>query len=434
MEITNEENQAYRTLEEPNLRRLHPDFHGDVEALALLTAVAHASTRSAMKGNAVRKWNVFNTTKSDAVVGPDGVALKGTMTYSFRGADLRGCRFKPLVAGYIDLRGVDLSGSRLQGAMLKGALFFRANLCEVDLRDAFLPRTDFTKARLEGAHLERANLESAVFAEAKLAGADLRAANLTQANLRDADLTGANLAGADLRGANLVRTDLRGANLTGCKVYGISAWDVVLDEDDTLQRDLVLTPNGEPGATVDRINVAQFYYLILANENLRDVIQTIGRRGVLLLGRFTPERKAVLDALRQALRDRGYLPMMFDFEQPEGRSFTDTVVTLASMSRFVIADLTQPANVPHELAKVTANLSLPIVPILQKGQRTYSMFDDYFAQHPEQVLATLEYQDLPQLIRALPRGLIERAEKRCAKLEERVRSKPSTIDASLYTD
>ena len=422
------------TLENSDLRRLHPDFRGDLGALARLTAVARAPTRSAMKGDAVREWNAFNTTKSDAVVGRDGLIYKGAMKYSFRGSDLRGCRFEPLVAGYIDLRGVDLSGSRLQHAMLKGARFFQAELGEIDLRDAFLPRADFTNARLEGAHLERANLESAVFAEAKLAGADLRDANLTQANLRDADLTGAKLAGADLRGANLVRTDLRGADLTGCKVYGISAWDVALDEDDTLQHDLVLTPSGEPGATVDRINVAQFYYLILANENLRDVIQTIGRRGVLLLGRFTPERKAVLDALRNALRARDYLPMMFDFEQPEGRSFTDTIVTLAGMSRFVIADLTQPASVPHELAKVTANLSLPIVPILQKGQGTYSMFDDYFAQHPEQVLATLEYRDLEQLIRALPRGLIERAEERCAELEERVRSKPPTVDASSYAD
>jgi uncharacterized protein YjbI with pentapeptide repeats len=420
--------------EHSDLRRLHPDFRGDLGALALLAAVARAPTRSALKGNAVQVWNAFNTTKSDAVVGRDGMILKGAMTYSFRGADLRGCSFESLCAGNIDLRGVDLSGGHLRHAALKRALFFRAELGKIDLRDAFLHRADFTDARMEGALLERAHLEAAVLARARLAGADLRGANLTQANLSDADLTGAKLAGADLRGANLVRTNLRGADLTGCKVYGISAWDVVLDDDDCRQRDLVLSPDGDPGATVDRINVAQFYYLILANQNLRDVIQTIGRRGVLLLGRFTPERKAVLDALRQALRARNYLPMMFDFQQPEGRSFTDTVVTLASLSRFVIADLTQPASVPHELAKVTANLSLPIVPILQKGQAAYAMFRDYFAQHPEQVLATLEYRDLDELIRAVPRGLIERAEERCAQLEERVRSNAQSVDASSYSD
>jgi len=422
------------SVDQARLRSLHSDFEGDLEALALLTAVANAPTRSAMKGDAVREWNRFNTTKSDAVLGRDGLLHKGAMTYSFRGADLRGCRFEPLVAGYIDLRGVDLRGSHMQYAMLKGGLFFHADLRKIDLRDAFLPRADFSEARLEGAQLERANLQSAVLAGAKLGGADLREADLTHANLRDADLSGAKLAGADLRGANLVRTDLRGADLTGCKVYGISAWDVELDDHDELQRDLVLTPDGAPGATVDRINVAQFYYLILANENLRDVIQTIGRRGVLLLGRFTPERKAVLDALRGALRARNYLPMMFDFVQPDGRSFTDTVVTLASMSRFVIADLTQPASVQHELAKVTANLSIPIAPIVQKGEVVYSMFDDYFVQHPEQVLAVLEYRDLDELIGALPRGLIERAEERCAELEGRVGKVPSRVDASLFRD
>jgi hypothetical protein len=41
--------------------------------------------------------------------------------------------------------------------------------------------------------------------------------------------------------------------------------------------------------------------------------------GALILGRFSvPERKAVLDALRDELRKsgRGYVPVVFDFEKP----------------------------------------------------------------------------------------------------------------------
>ena len=90
-----------------------------------------------------------------------------------------------------------------------------------------------------------------------------------------------------------VRTDL-----TGCRIYGISAWN--LDLEDTKQTDLIITPADEPAITVDNLEVAQFVYLLLLNnEKIRDIINTITTKTVLILGRFTPERKAILDALRE---------------------------------------------------------------------------------------------------------------------------------------
>src|SRR5262249_53715738 len=61
---------------------------------------------------------------------------------------------------------------------------------------------------------------------------------------------------------------------------------------------LVITRDDEPTVTVDNIEVAQFIYLMLHNQKIRDVIDTITSKAVLILGRFTDERKAVLDALR----------------------------------------------------------------------------------------------------------------------------------------
>ena len=52
--------------------------------------------------------------------------------------------------------------------------------------------------------------------------------------------------------------------------------------------------------------------------------------GLLILGRFTPQRKVVLDAVHDALRSRGYVPVMFDFDRPATRDYTETVVTLSS--------------------------------------------------------------------------------------------------------
>ena len=123
--------------------------------------------------------------------------------------------------------------------------------------------------------------------DAKLREADLREADLRGAHLRETDFHGADLSGADLRQAILVNTDLTDADLTSCRIYGISAWDLTLEG--AKQQNLVITPDDEPTVTVDNIEVAQFVYLLLHNEKIRDVIDTIGKKGVLLLGRFTQE-------------------------------------------------------------------------------------------------------------------------------------------------
>ena len=80
------------------------------------------------------------------------------------------------------------------------------------------------------------------------------------------------------------------------------------------------------------MRVAQFVYLLLHNEKIRDVIDTITSKAVLILDCFTDERKAVLDALREELRKRNYLPILFDFNVPATRDITETVSLLARMA------------------------------------------------------------------------------------------------------
>jgi hypothetical protein len=50
---------------------------------------------------------------------------------------------------------------------------------------------------------------------------------------------------------------------------------------------------------------------------------------VLILGRFTDERKEVLDALRDELRKRDYLPILFDFDKPTSRTTDETIMLLS---------------------------------------------------------------------------------------------------------
>src|SRR6185312_11950735 len=128
--------------------------------------------------------------------------------------------------------------------------------------------------------------------------------------------------------------NLRGANLTGCRIFGVSAWNLQLEG--VKQQNLVITPKNEPEITVDNIEVAQFIYLLLHNEKIREVIDTITSKAVLILGRFTDERKVVLDALRDELRKRDRTPIIFDFDRPGTKNITDTVKLLAQMARYVI--------------------------------------------------------------------------------------------------
>ena len=215
------------------------------------------------------------------------------------------------------------------------------------------------------------------------------------------------LRGADLENAALVETTLRNADLTGCRIYGVSAWDLELEG--TKQQNLVITRPNEPEITVDNIEVAQFIYLMLHNQKIRDVIDTITSKAVLILGRFTDERKAVLDALREELRNRNLLPILFDFAIPASRDVTETIKTLASLARFVIADVTDATEVRVELHNIVPDFtSLPIQLILLRGHPEFVSLS-YLKKFPW-VLPIFEYDDQAHLLASLDKSIVSPAE------------------------
>ena len=171
------------------------------------------------------------------------------------------------------------------------------------------------------------------------------------------------------------------------------------------QSDVVITPYGEPEITVDNLEVAQFIYLLLHNQKIREVIDTIGKKGVLILGRFADERKAVLDELRTALRQRGFLPMVFDFEKPTQRDFTETIMTLAGLSLFVIADITNPRSAPLELQATVPDYMIPFVPIIAEGEPPFAMFIDLQRKF-DWVLDVLTYDSVDHLLAGLQDAVI----------------------------
>jgi hypothetical protein len=159
---------------------------------------------------------------------------------------------------------------------------------------------------------------------------------------------------------------------------------------------------------------------MLNNQKIRGVIDTITSKVVLILGRFTDGRKAVLDALREELRKRDYVPILFDFELPERRNITETVTLLARMARFIIEDLTDPSSIPHELQAIIPSVRVPVQPLLLEGSSLYSMFKDFDPQDFHWVLPVHRYKEPEQLLATLA-DVIAPAEEKAKALEERRR-------------
>ena len=314
-----------------------------------------------------------------------------------------------------DLSGADLSGANLTETDLSRADLSRADLIGVDFIGADLSGAGLSGAKLIGAKLIGANLSRANLFGAKLIGAKLIGAGLSGANLSKADLIGADLSGANLNGALLVETNLIGATLTDCRIYGISAWNVKFSKT-TKQHDLVITAPDEPQVTVDNIEVAQFVYLLLHNEKIRDVMDTVGKKGVLLLGRFTEGRIKVLERLRDALRQRGYLPIVFNFDKPETKDFSETVRLLAGLSKFVIADITKPKSAPLELQATVPEIMVPFQPIIEQGEKPFAMLQDLWIKHRDWVFEPIEYSSVDRLVETMDAEIIGPAETRFDEL------------------
>jgi uncharacterized protein YjbI with pentapeptide repeats len=367
----------------------------------------------------VEAWNAWRHEHSGSKVDLIMADLRGA---DLRGANLIRAAFIKANLSKADLskadlqeasfQGADLRGANLRGANLIRAAFSGADLCGADLRGANLREAKFNNASLHKTNLSGAVLFDADFYMADLSKADLSRAALFMANIYMADLRGADLRGADLEKALLVGTRLESANLTGCRIHGMSAWDLNLEG--ATQKDLIITRTGQPEITVDNLEVAQFIYLLLNNEKIRDVIDTITSKVVLILGRFTPERRAVLDALREELRQRNYLPVLFDFDKSASRDITETVSLLARMARFVVADVTDARSIPQELGVIVPDLpSVPVQPLLLAGTDEYGMFE-HFQRYPW-VLETYVYASADELIANLGERVIGPAEAKAGR-------------------
>ncbi len=342
--------------------------------------------------------------------------------------ELRRIDFRGIFGEYgTNLRGINFSRTHLEGSSLFRINLNKANLKDANIRSVHFMGVNLREANLEGAWLSGSRLTPMYSNEGiellnDLSGANLRGAALNGCNLEKTMMVGTNLQGATLTRCMLIQTNLEEANLSDCYVYGISVWNANLNN--AVQSNLIISnahssKDEEPILTVDSLEVAQFIYLLLNNQKIRQIINTITSKVALILGRFTPERKQVLDAIRDALRNHDLLPVVFDFEKPDSRDLTETVSTLAHMARFIIVDLTDPSSAPHEMATIVPTCIVPVQPLLLgDDNREYAMFRD-LRQRYHWVLPTYCYRDIPNLLVSLKEKIIEPAEQKARELEVR---------------
>jgi len=251
---------------------------------------------------------------------------------------------------------------------------------------------------IHSAFAEGLNLRDSVFSDSHFEEGDFSRANFSGAVFRNTKfnktiLTGANFDGATFVNCNMNRVNLVGASfrveeITETVVYGIAAWDLqtsdemkqsrlVIEKTYELYSDIVA--NGRIPLMADNIELAQFIYYLSNHKKIRDVLNILNAKGVLLLGQFKDGGLDRLYRLHDWLKGKEFMPMIFDFQRPDSMDYTETIVTMAGLSKIIIADLSGD-SVPHELHAALTSFQKPIIAYSKTG--AYSMFKDLKRKNP----------------------------------------------------
>ena len=380
-------------------------------------------------------WNRWRETAAEPEPDLSSANLKGA---DLRNTDLSGVNLMEANLREAKFHWANLRGANLRKADLKGAIFVEtdlrdSNLSWADLRESDFKRTNLQNAALSWANVKEASLKEVDLRQANLRNADFRFAVLRETNLKEADLReaylsnaefvnvnmeGADLREADLRGAHLLHASLKHADLSECRIYGISAWELDVD-DTTNQQDMILTDWDEPIITIDGFNVAQFMYLFLHTPQIPKIFEAVTSQIILLLGRFGQERKPILDTLRNELRQHDYLPVLLDFQKPESQEFMGMVSILGHVSRAIIADLTQPQNLVHTADHLLYTANIPFQPILTTGEQSSEASAILARQQDGKMLEPIWYADAQELRGVFQERILTPVENRFQELHAR---------------
>jgi len=148
--------------------------------------------------------------------------------------------------------------------------------------------------------------------------------------------------------------------------------------------------------------------------NFGEIMSELSKRRVLILGRFTGRRLEVLKGIKAYLEKHSnrYIPELFTFRKPDSRDLIEAIIGFAAISRFVIADLSEPKSVQSELEPIVRYFqSVPVVPVINRTGKEYATLSSLL-RFANVVKPTVRYRNLDDLIEKLQKEVVPLAEKK----------------------
>ena len=344
------------------------------------------------KLSSVREWNEWRANSPEIKPDLSDTFLNNRQLneINFSGCILRGTILEDSELRYANFSDADISFAYFHGALLVGSIFSETQMLETDfsysnLREARFSRvesiqTNFTGANLKGISIVLSRLDFSIFDESNLSEITVDRTTFFGTSFFKANMEKASFTNCYLKGSLFIETNINDAYFNACNIFGVSVWKV--KGDPVNQTNLNISDFHEIEITVNSLEIAQFIYLILNNPKIKSIIDDITTKLVLILGRFSEEQKPILDMLRLELPKFNYVPIIFDFQEPNLRDLDETISILVSISKFIIADLTDPRSIPQELKGTIERLpSVPVQPILQEDRELFAMFS-HFERYP----------------------------------------------------
>jgi hypothetical protein len=152
--------------------------------------------------------------------------------------------------------------------------------------------------------------------------------------------------------------------------------------------------------------------------NFGEIMSELSRRRVLILGRFTERRRKILEAIKKHLSEHPnrYIPELFTFEKPHNRDLTESIIGFAALSRFIIADLSEPKSVQSELQAIVPNfLSIPVVSIINKTGKVYATYSS-IERRENVVKPSIRYNNIADLLTKLDKAVVPQAEQKITEI------------------
>jgi hypothetical protein len=146
--------------------------------------------------------------------------------------------------------------------------------------------------------------------------------------------------------------------------------------------------------------------------NYSEIMSYTSKKRVLILGRFKERRIKILKLIKEQLQQHPnkYIPELYTYDIPDKKDLVDSICGFALLSKFIIADISEPSAVQAELQAIDMlNTSVPIVPIINKTGREYSLFT-HIAKAPNVAKPTIRYNNEADVIEKLNNDVIPLAE------------------------